>query len=96
MTQQCLQGIPLEIHSFEPSKHTYGMLCDSAKAYNNVTLNNIALGEQSGESELYYERDGSWLASLSKRRLDHFGIDFKYSEKIKIESPEILKESQKD
>lgn len=79
-------SIPLQIHSFEPSKHTYEILCDSAKAYTNVTLNNIALGEQSGEAELYYERDGSWLASLFKRRLDRFGVDFKYSETIKIDT----------
>lgn len=86
MIQRYLQGLPLQIHAFEPSQYSYGILCDSAKAYNNVTLNNIALGKQTGEAELYYDTDGSWLASLSKRRLDHFGIDFKYSEPIKIDT----------
>ncbi len=33
-----------------------------------------------------YDEEGSWLASLSKRRLDHFCIDFKYSKTIKTDS----------
>lgn len=81
-----MQELPFSIHSFEPSQYTYRILCDLAKNYTNVILNNIALGKQISEAELFYERNGSWLASLSKRRLDHFGIDFKYSETIKIDT----------
>ncbi|MBW4646941.1 MAG: FkbM family methyltransferase [Goleter apudmare HA4340-LM2] len=86
MAQQHLEDLALEVYSFEPSQYTYKILCDSAKYYDNVTLNNSALGKQIGETKLHYERDGSWLASLSKRRLDHVGIDFKYSETIKIDT----------
>jgi FkbM family methyltransferase len=86
MTQECLQGVLFKIHSFEPSQYTYKILCDSAKDYSNVALNNIALGNQIGESKLYYDTDGSGLSSLSKRRLDHFGIDFKKCETVKMDT----------
>lgn len=33
---------------------------------------------------LYYNEKGSGLASLTKRRLEHFNIDFKESEEVKI------------
>jgi len=61
-------------------------LSDNAKGYSNVRLNNFGLGKESGEFELFYNEIGSGLASLSKRRLDHFGIDFRYSEKVRIET----------
>lgn len=86
MIQQYLPDISLQIHAFEPGSHSYKILCDAAEKYENVILNNIALGKNSGESTLYYDIEGSWLASLSQRRLDHFGIDFKYSETIKIDT----------
>lgn len=78
------KDIPFQIHAFEPSYYNYELLCDSSREYENIVLNNIALGKHQGEAELYYEREGSWLASLSKRHLDHVGIDFKYTEIIKI------------
>lgn len=81
-----LQGIPFYVHAFEPGKHTYQSLCDNAKGLPNVRLNNFGLGKESGEFDLFYNEIGSGLASLTKRRLDHFGIDFKYSEKVKIET----------
>lgn len=86
MIQQNLPNIPLQIHAFEPGYHSYKILCDDARECENVILNNIALGKNRGESTLYYDTEGSWLASLSKRRLDHFGIDFNYSETIKIDT----------
>jgi FkbM family methyltransferase len=84
IAQDNLKDLQVEIHSFEPSQNTYQILSESAKSYKNVILNNTALGKNIGQTELFYEQDGSWLASLTKRRLDHFGIDFNRSEIIKI------------
>lgn len=81
-----LQDIPFYVHAFEPSQHTFDSLSDNAKGYSNVQLNNFGLGKESGEFELFYDEIGSGLASLSKRRLDHFGIDFRYSENVRIET----------
>ena len=36
------------------------------------------------EAVLHFNSVGSGLASLTKRRLDHFGIDFNKSEKVEI------------
>jgi FkbM family methyltransferase len=84
IAQLHLQNLKVEIHAFEPSQYTYQILCKSAKSYKNVNLNNTALGMQIGQTELYYDKGGSGLASLSKRKLDHFGIDFNCSETITI------------
>ena len=86
MIEHGLLGTACHIHAFEPSKHTYQILSENAKPYSNVTLNNVALGRQVGESDLHYDELGSGLASLTKRELNHFGIDFKYAEKIQVET----------
>jgi FkbM family methyltransferase len=81
-----LQGLPFYVHAFEPSQHSYNILSDNAKRYPNVLLNNFGLGKGRGECELFYNELGSGLASLSKRRLDHLGIHFKHSERVRIET----------
>ena len=86
LIERGLQGVPFHIHAFEPSQFTYKVLHDNVNASSNVTLNNVGLGKQTGEFELFYDEAGSGLASLSKRRLTHFGIDFKYSETVEIDT----------
>jgi len=81
-----LQDVSIHIHAFEPSQYAYKILCDCAKVYSNVTLNNLGLGKQPGKFELFYNEAGSGLASLTKRRLEHFGVDFKYSEIVDIDT----------
>jgi FkbM family methyltransferase len=72
------------IHSFEPSKKTYQLLCENAGKYNNAVLNNFGLGREPGERELFYDTVGSGLASLTKRNLDHCGVKMALSEKVVI------------
>jgi FkbM family methyltransferase len=85
LIMQGLQSIPFYVHAFEPSQPTYGILYNNFKDSVNFLLNNFGLGRQSGEFELFYDEVGSGSASLSKRRLDHFGIDFRHSEKVTIQ-----------
>ena len=80
------RNIPFYAHAFEPSRITYDILYENFKNYPNLTLNNFGLGKVSGEFELFYNEIGSGLASLYKRRLDHLGIEFKYSETVTIQS----------
>lgn len=75
-----------QIHCFEPSVHTFGILTGNVKEHPNVVLNNLGLGKESGEFELYYNSPGTGIASLTKRRLDHFDIDFSKSERVRIET----------
>jgi hypothetical protein len=49
-------------------------------------LNNFGLGRENGIHELFYDKVGSGLASLSKRRLDHFDIQFEESEQVNIQT----------
>ena len=72
------------IHCFEPGQETFKMLAKSSKENNRIKLNNIGLGKEKGEVVLYFDSVGSGLASLTKRKLDHFDIDFNKSEKVKI------------
>ena len=75
------------IHCFEPGAETIKSLeayVKTLKVSGKIFLNNVALGEERGESILYFDRAGSALASLTKRKLDHLGIDFEGFEKVKL------------
>jgi len=72
------------IHCFEPGHETFKMLAESFNKDERIKLNNIGLGKQTGEAVLHYDNCGSGLASLTKRKLDHFSIDFSKSEKVVI------------
>jgi len=78
----------LSVHSFEPGRHTFELLEASLNGIdrNGLTLNNVALGATPGEMTLHYDEPGSGLASLSKRRLDHFGIAFEGSERVAVDT----------
>jgi len=72
------------IHCFEPSHKTFKMLVESSKEDKRIYMNNIGIGKEKAEAVLHFDNVGSGLASLTKRRLDHFGIDFNKSETVKI------------
>ena len=79
-----LQNREFMIHSFEPSKYTFDLLQKNSPESAKVILNNLGLGKNIGEFTLYSNEQGSGLSSLTKRKLDHFNIDFSESEKIRI------------
>ncbi len=83
---ECLLSDKVNIHCFEPGKSTFEALSSNVPNNAMITLNNSALGRQQGEAQLYYDEKNSGLASLTKRRLDHFNIDFKQYETIKIDT----------
>jgi FkbM family methyltransferase len=77
-------GLPLQVHAFEPSQAAYQVLHDRFQDRPDLRLNHFGLGKQNGEFELFANAPGSGLASLSRRRLDHFGIGFDSSERVAI------------
>lgn len=81
-----LAGYPFSIHSFEPSAATFKMLAEVQGSDSRIVLNRFGLGRAKGELTLYYDQPGSGLASLTKRRLDHFGTAFSQSERVTIET----------
>lgn len=82
----CFENDKIDVHCFEPGKSTYEALRRSAPESPAIKLNNIALGKICGETQLYYDKTTSGLASLTKRRLDHFNIDFDQSETIAVDT----------
>lgn len=74
------------VHAFEPAKETFQALF---KKYNNekkIILNNFGLGERKGDQKLYYDAPGSGMASIYKRKLDHFNIKVEKEEVVKVET----------
>ncbi len=75
-----------ETHCFEPAKVAYAALQESFSGRPGIHLNNVGLGGVQGKAKLYYDEPGSGLASLTKRRLDHFGISHSSEEDVSIDT----------
>jgi FkbM family methyltransferase len=74
------------LHCFEPSNNTFKLLEQNLKNIGNVILNNFGFGDKPGEFTLYYNYEGSGIASLTKRKLNHFEIDMALSETVLIDT----------
>lgn len=72
------------IAAFEPSKAAYAKLSNRFKNIPNINCQNLALGKENSNQVLYSDKEGSGLASLTKRRVDHFGIDFLHHENVEV------------
>lgn len=72
------------IHSFEPSKKTYEIFLKTTKDTHNIIPNNFGLSDSENYQLLYTNTDGSGLASVFQRNLEHFGISMDLSEEIKL------------
>ncbi|MHB8209401.1 FkbM family methyltransferase [Mucilaginibacter sp.] len=74
----------MEIHIFEPSEVNQNKLKTRFKTDTNIYINNQALSDSKGAAELFSNESGSGLGSLTKRKLDHFNIDFNVHETIEM------------
>jgi FkbM family methyltransferase len=72
------------IVAFEPGAEAYARLSDRCSEMGTVTVVNKAVGREPGLATLWSDAPGSGLASLDRRRLDHFGIDFSHSEPVEV------------
>jgi FkbM family methyltransferase len=75
-----------QIHCFEPGKSAYSELLQACRNNSRIQLNQFALGSEPGTVQLYYDKPGSNLASLTKRRLQHFHIPFDNQEDVKVDT----------
>jgi FkbM family methyltransferase len=83
-TKEILKRHPnCKVIIFEPASSNMTILKEKFKDNSNVTLEQLALANDNTNTILYSDKDGSGLASLTKRRLEHFGISFSNTEKIK-------------
>jgi FkbM family methyltransferase len=67
-----LKERPFSMHCFEPGRAAFLRLSDKFGGRRDFQLNHFGLGAECGEKILYYGVEGSPLASLTERRLDHF------------------------
>lgn len=69
---------------FEPSETHFKLLATRLGSTPHVHLARCALGQQVGELTLFKNSEVSGLASLTKRRLDHYGISMDLTEKVTV------------
>ena len=74
----------LECHIFEPSLKNFEKL-KNRFSQKNVFINKIGLSSSNKKSKLYSNYSGSELASLTKRRLEHFQLDMNFEEIIELQ-----------
>lgn len=68
---------------FEPAKSNVDVLNSKYANNANIVIEQLALSNNAGKATLFSNEDGSGLASLTKRRLDHIGIEFDNTESIR-------------
>jgi len=79
-------GSNAQIHSFEPSAKTYNKLTQNLEGKTKSLSYNFGLGDKNFRTVLYTDKDESGLASVFKRKLDHYNIDMNQSEDIEIKT----------
>lgn len=72
------------IHVFEPNALNVRKLSNRFATESRVKILPYGVSESSGDGILWSCGDGSALASLAKRNLDHHGINFDIEEHIKL------------
>lgn len=72
------------IFAFEPSSVARKSLEDKFTGDSSVTIVPFALGSKNSKETLWSDSLGSSWASLTKRRLEHFGTDFSQSESVEV------------
>ena len=78
------KGKDFQLYAFEPSEKTFELLRQSVKETENVHLVNLGMGEKEGKVELFYDRQGSGLASIYPRDLSYHNIDFSHHEAVEL------------
>lgn len=73
----------LDVYAFEPSKASFSALVQNTYS-KGVHCFNVGFGEIIQTAKLYFDAPESGLASLSKRNLTHFKIEFGLSEEVQI------------
>lgn len=82
-TKALLNEFNGKIVVFEPNKKNYQLLLELFSNNEKVKVENLALSDKDGVATLHADLDGSGLASLTRRRLDHHGIPFDFSEQVR-------------
>jgi FkbM family methyltransferase len=82
------------LHCFEPARHSHELLQRQLGTDPCIALNRLALGSKPGVATLYADAPGSGLASLTRRRLTHFGLELGLSETVEVTTLDAYCEAQ--
>lgn len=72
------------IYAFEPMSASASKVSKRFSDNTRVRVINAAVGRSSGVAELWADQSGSSLASLTRRRLEHYGTNFDFSEEVDV------------
>ncbi len=72
------------VYAFEPSACAFQRLQTNFLGDDRVHPVPVAIGADNRTAQLWADSPGSGWSSLSKRRLDHIGIDFSYQENVEV------------
>jgi FkbM family methyltransferase len=74
------------VFAFEPNEFSYSKLSERFFGNQKVQAINLAFGQRKELRKLWFDEPGSGMASLTKRKLDHFGISFSRHETVHVET----------
>ena len=84
-TAELFEYLPTaKVFAFEPSESAFEKLQARFATDRRVSTVNVALGKDNKSSILYADKGGSGLGSLTKRRVQHFDIEFSHREVVEI------------
>lgn len=78
------QGMNYQLYAFEPSAATFARLRSNVADLPFVHLLEKGLSDKPGTMDLYYDKEGSGLASVYPRDLSHYKIEFSRRETIQL------------
>ena len=79
----------ITIHAFEPSVHTFSVFVNNTNGVENLIANNIGMGDEETALTLYSNSEGSGLASVYDRKIEHYGIKLDHKETIQISTVDV-------
>ena len=83
-TEGALVQNHMKVICFEPSSKSYETLVAKFASDARVRVENLALGASNHSARLFSDSPGSSLSSLTKRNLDHLGIEFNSTEVVEV------------
>ncbi len=90
-----LRKEPTTIHLFEPTNKCFQELLRKYLGKNWICLNKWAVSDKNEEVSIFYDREGSKLASLYQRDLKNYAIEMNESEKVEtIRLDQYIKKKQ--
>jgi FkbM family methyltransferase len=79
-----LHNCNYNVHLFEPTKYCFLKIKDKFEDDERFTLNNFGISNRNSKTAIYYDKEGSGLASLYQRELNHYSIELKRTEEIML------------